>query len=228
MLCLAIAVFGISGCVTPIEIKTASKKQLKLISVIDSAVADLQTSLATFHKQKETRIREEGLVLIAQQAIDAAVGNKPEQEVNADELFEQHKQRIQPWIDYAFELPASESAIETIKKRIDKEKNSYKKEALQNDLDDLRLLKAKLEPKPPEVKNLEKIILDDINEEKKTAKKVKANLDILRAQVDLMKSMAQRVDTWLALDVSVTDEQIDGLKEAVAGAARKLSQGGAQ
>jgi hypothetical protein len=41
-----------------------------------------------------------------------------------------------------------------------------------------------------------------------------------------MKSIATKVDAWLAIDVSVSEEQADSLKKALVGAGKQLGGGG--
>ena len=69
-------------------------------------------------------------------------------------------------------------------------------------------------------------MLDDLAAEAKAATSVNDLLDILRAQIAVMKSMAQKVDAWVATDVTVTQEQADALKASLSAAAKALQGGG--
>lgn len=215
----------LAGCAAPIEFKNASKTQLELIDSVDGAVADLQAALDQFHRDMEAGILEEGHMLIARQAIDVAVSND-DSEVSADSLFEIYIKQIQPWVDYAFNLTIIDSQIVTLKKRIEATQDTVLKVALIFDLEDLELLKARLQNKPQRIEKLETIIQNNLDNERKTARQNHQNLDILRAQVALMKAMQEKVDAWLALDVTVTQEQADALKEAFNSANQALKGGG--
>jgi hypothetical protein len=222
---LGIAIL-LQGCVTPIEIKNASKAQLELIDSVDSAVADLQAALNQFHRDKEVRTLEEGRMLIARQAIDVAISNN-KANVTADQLFDIYTKQIQPWVDYAFSSSSIDERIVALQKRISATSDPVLKVAMTSDLDDLQVLQALLQNKPPEVKELEAIIRDDLVNERKTARLNRELLEILRAQVALMRAMHARVDTWLAIDVTVTQEQADALKQAF-NSAHQAIEGGEQ
>jgi len=224
---LSLSVFaltaGLVGCVTPIDVKNASRGQLELLSTLDSAVGDLQQSLDQWHQDKEELIRQEGRVLIARQAIATAIPSSQENKaITADHLFVSYDQQVRPWIDYAFLLPAIEEQIQTLTKRLEATNDPILKGALTNDVDDLRLLQAQIQAKPQLVREIEAIIQGDLTEEQQAAKDVHNKLEILRAQIALMKIMATTVDTWLAIDVTVTQEQVDGLQNAFVTAQKAL------
>ena len=86
--------------------------------------------------------------------------------------------------------------------------------------------KLALGGKPAAVTQIEAIIVDDLNGEIQTAAEIDKTLDILRAQIALMKQLAARVDAWLAIDVTVTQDQADALRQAFSAAAGSL--GGAK
>ena len=226
---LFVATILLVGCVSPIEIKTASHAEVGLIDALDSAVGNLQTGLTQFHEAQAARIREEGRMLIAQQAIDVAFPLKLGQpvRVTADRLFNEQRTAVQPWIDYAFQAPDFDASIERLEKRKEKATDPLLKAALEKQLQDLRVQKVDATAgKPQPVQDIEKIVLDDLAAEAKAATSVNDLLDILRAQIAVMKSMAQKVDAWLATDVTVTQEQADALKASLSAAAKALQGGG--
>ena len=223
--CALVGVMLLGGCVTPIEVKTASQKQLQLIRELDSAVADLQGALADFHRQKEARILQEGRVLIAQQAIATAVSGRGNAEVTADMLFENHKNKVQPWIDYAL-ADDLDAQIRLAEKRKARTNDPLVKGFFDIQIGDLRLLKATLANKPQPVKELEAVISEDLEAERTTAKSVEESLTHLRGQLALMSSMAESVDAWLAIDVSPSAEQVNALRAIVAEAAGRANGGG--
>lgn len=220
----SLAVLG--GCVTPVEVKQASKAQLELLATLDGAVGDLQQSLDQFHKSKEARIQEEGRIWIARQAIETKFPKTPKRLVTADDLFEAHKTEVQPWIDYAFLAGDVQAAIARIDERLKVVKDSALRTQLTLEKQDWQKLQLELAKKPEAVKQIEGVIVADLNDEKETATNVNKLLEILRAQVALMKQLAARVDAWLAIDVTVTQEQADALKSGFSAAATAL--GGAK
>ena len=229
----AFATFGVlgiamlfQGCATPIEIKKASMAQMELIESVDSAVVDLQSALDQFHRDKETCILKEGRMLIARQATDVAVSNSTSM-VTADQLFVTYRKEIEPWVDNAFRAPVIDERIAALENKIEAATDPVLKVAMQNDLGDLKLLRAKLKRKPEPVKEIESIIIEDLKKERMTAKQNREMLEILRTHVALMKAMHGKVDAWLAIDVTVTQEQADALEDAF-GSAYQAIEGGTQ
>ena len=218
---LVIILILLQGCVTPIEIKNASKAQLELIETVDQAVKDLGSSIEQLHRDQEALIREEGRMLIARQAVDVATtGSK---EVTADQLYKLFNEKIKPSIDFAFEATVVEQALEDLQKRIDSAPNAIVRLTLEGELEKLREKEAVLTTRPAAVKELEAGFAQDIKREQETAAAVAGNLKILRAQVALMKAMHSRVDAWLSIDVTVSQDQIDSLEDAF-GKARQAMQ----
>ena len=219
----ALVAFG--GCVAPIEVKQASKAQLELLTTLDAATAELQQSMGQFHQSIEAHIREEGRIWIAKQAIEVAYPAKaPEAMVTADALFNGHKESVQPWIDNAFfDIDA---AIARIQESLKDTKNPALQTQLKIEEQTLQKRKLALPKKPEKVAEIEAEIVASLDSEKKTATEINKVLDILRAQIALMKQMAARIDAWLAIDVTVTQEQADALRQAVSTAAGSL--GGAK
>ncbi|HWT77468.1 MAG TPA: hypothetical protein VN648_01545 [Candidatus Methylomirabilis sp.] len=222
---LLLLTIAFCGCASPSEIKTASRAEIGLISALDDAVGALQTGLAQFHQTQAARIREEGRMLIAQQAIDVAFpltqGNPTR--VTADRLFEGQRTAVQPWIDYAFQAPDFDAQMERLQKRKAKAADPLLRAALEKQLQDLTVQKADATARKPQpVQDIEQIVLDDLAAEAKTAASVSDLLDILRAQIAVMKSMAEKVDAWLAIDVTVNQQQADALRTSLSTATKAL------
>jgi len=220
---LGIAIL-LQGCATPIEIKNASKAQMELINSVDSAVSDLQAALNQFHRDKQVHILEEGRMLIARQAIDVAISND-KAEVTAAQLYDIYTKQIQPWVDYAFSSSSIDERITALQKRINATSDPVLKVAMTLDLEDLQVLQANLQNKPQRVKELEAIIQNDLDKEIETARQNRKMLEILRAQVALMKAMHGKVDDWLTIDVTVTQKQADALKNAYSSAYQAMERG---
>ena len=214
-----------AGCATPIEVKTASKAQLDLLAALDGAVSDLQQSFDQFHKAKEARIREEGRMFVARQAIAALYpANRPMKQMTADALFESYNTNVQPWIDNALALPDVEAQIVSLTKKVAATGDPALKGRYTLALQDLQELRARLvRNKPSAVTEIEEVILGDLSNERQTAQDVRRLLDILRSQIAVMKSIASKVDAWLAIDVSVSQEQADSLKDAVVNAGKAFA-----
>jgi len=212
----------VAGCVTPIEVKQASKTQLELLGVLGAAVVDLQSSLDSFHKDKQARIRQEGRIWIARQAIEVSYPLGSNSKTTADMLFETHKRNVQPWIDYAFLTDDVATTIRRLDERLKTTIDPSLKVQLTNEKLDWERLQLVLANKPSAVKQIEAVITDDLQAEQETAARVDKVLDILRAQIASMKELASRVDAWLAIDVTITQEQADALKSGFSRAASAL------
>jgi outer membrane murein-binding lipoprotein Lpp len=217
--------FAVSGCVSPIEVKQASKAQLDLIAALDSAASDLQQSLGQFHHNLEARTREEGRIWVAKQAIAVAYPETSTKEVTSDDLFKGHKEAVQPWIDYAFLSQDIDDTIKRLEDRLQKAKDPALKIQLTNEIQTWKLRQARLANKPKAVEEIEAMIVDDLNGQAQTASTVDKTIEILRAQIALMKQMAVQIDAWLAIDVTVTQDQADALRQAVSSATGSLGGG---
>lgn len=217
---LAIAML-MQGCATPIEVKNASKSQIELIKAVGEAVVNMQTSFDQFHKQKQDRIIEAGRMRIAQKAIETAVPDESTA-VNADKLFLSYNDNIQPWIDYAF--VDFDGQIKRLEEEIKSTNDEKLKDSLSFDLDDLKKKQADLHEKPQEVKNTELIYKTAFENETKTAERTHLRLEILRKQLALMNVMHGKVDAWLAIDVSPTQEQVNTLQKNITDAILKLDE----
>jgi len=227
-LLITIVVMLLAGCATPAEVKTASKAQLAVLESLDAAIVELQQGLDQFHIDKEARIREEGRMLVARQAI-ASIYPETQQtkQITADALFESYNANVRPWIDNALLWRDIDDQIASLKKRIAGTSDPARKGQLNLDLQDLEEARARFsQNKPKDVAAIEEVIAGDLDRERQTASDMNQVLEILRAQAAVMKSLATKVDAWLALDVSVSQEQAESLKEALVNARNQLSGGG--
>ena len=225
---LTIIIVALTGCATPIEVKTASKAQLSVIDTLDTAVGDLQQAFDQFHSDKETRIREEGRMLVARQAIATLYPeNRPMKQITADTLFESYDANVRRWIDNTLLWRDIDEKIASLTKRIAGTSDPAQKGQLTLELQDLQADRAQFgKNKPKAVAEIEDVISGDLDSERQTAEDVHQLLGILRSQIAVMKSIATKVDAWLVLDVSVSQEQADSLKEALVGAGKQLGGGG--
>lgn len=228
---LVLAAIGASliGCATPIEVKTASRNQLELIAALNDSVTKLGTAMEEFHRTREARIREEGRMVIARQAIDVALpdsGQQPPRMATADQLFKGYTNDIQPWIDHAFESGDLDRAIKALEDKIQATPASVQRDFLSAKLDDLRLQRSQLTNPPPAVSKADTSVSQQIANEQKTAADVKQAIKLLGIQIDLMKAAAERVDAWLAIDVTPSQEQVDALTKIISGALAGSTGGG--
>lgn len=213
-----------AGCATPPEVKTASQAQLQLIGALDDATVALSDGLTHFHQDQRARILNEGRVLIAKQAINVAVTD-PSAASTADGVFKVSNDKVRPWVDNAFVGPQIDDAIAKTLERLNKATDPFLQGSLQSDLDDLKLRKAELSKKPKDVAQLESIIQDDAKLEDQTSQNVTSVLQMLRAQLGLMKTAAITVDNWLSIDITLSKEQADGLEKAFSDAKTALDKG---
>ncbi len=220
--CLAATLVLLQGCATPAEIKTASKTQLALTKSLDDAVKDLDAAVGSFHRDQADLIRTEGRMRIARQAVLIAVAE--DDEVEADDLFEIYKSEIYPWIYGAYSGPLIATRIENIEKALARDLEPEVRIKLQKNLNELRILQANLGQKPPKLAELEDTILDNLANVTSTRADVSKTLKLLRVQIALMKAMQTRIDDWLSIDVSPSQDQINGLLKSI-GEARTAMKG---
>jgi multidrug resistance efflux pump len=97
--------------------------------------------------------------------------------------------------------------------------------SIRNELDDLKTLQAKIRTKPAEVAKLEAIFADELTAEAASIESLDRVFTVLRQQIATMKAAQQRVDAWLSIDVSVSQEQIDSLTESFRTAQKALAGG---
>ena len=225
---VTITIMVLAGCATPIEVKTASKAQLSVIDTLDTAIGDLQQAFDQFHSDKEARIREEGRMLVARQAIATLYPeNRTMKQITADALFESYITNVRPWIDNTLLWRDIDEQITSLTKRIAGTSDPARKGQLTLELQDLQAVRAQFgKNKPKAVSEIEDVIAGDLDRERQTAVDVHQLLGILRSQIAVIKSIATKVDAWLVLDVTVSQEQADSLKGAFIGAGKQLGGGG--
>ena len=209
---LAMLILILQACATPPEIKTVSKSQLELIDALDSAVSDLQSAVARFHREQADLIRIEGRMLIAQQAIDEAT--QLDKEITADQFFKHFETNVRPWYTTDFGESTVQSRLDELNKQIESESDEVRKATLVTRRNMLEFDLAEPLNKPAGVKSIENTIREGIGREQDTARNVTESLRLLRAQIALMKAMQTNVDTWLSIDVTLSDKQARELNEA--------------
>lgn len=216
----------IQGCTTPVDVKSASQKQLELISAMDSATVKLQSALDQFYQDKEMLILEYGRSQIAKEAIDVAItdGNA---EISVDDLFNAYNKDIAPWIENAFTSTKVDNELAKLNKQIQSEKNITHKIALEIKRDDLQLRKKKLTKMPDSVKKLDKILTASLTNVQKTSKQNHEMLDALRTHIGIMKNMQEKINAWLAIDITPSQEQIDSLRSTLVSGTKSI-EGGAK
>lgn len=209
---LLMAALCLSACTTPVEVKTASKRQLELIDNLETAVGDLEEAVISFHRHNKVLIENQGRVAIAQQAIDVAMDDK--KTATADQLFETYKRNVQPWVDHAFRHPGSEKRVRELEAQISETTDPRQKAKLKTQLNVLRTTPSLLRGKPSEIAELERVYQLEHEDESAKSKKLQDQLDTLVTQIAFMRSMQARVDTWLSTDVTITQELVDALSLA--------------
>lgn len=226
LIVVAACALWLSGCTTPIEVKIASKKQLELIDSLDQATRNLESALAAFHQNNQVLIKNQGRVDIARQAIAVATKKHKTTKVSADELFDTYKNDVQPWIDLAFREPADAQEIGFLRAKIAGTSDQRLKLKLQQELQDLRVGNSILRRKPEPVAELEAVYQSELDKEAESIGSLGSSLKILRAQIASMQAMQTKVDAWLSIDVTVTQEQINQLTQSFQSAHQSLSGGG--
>lgn len=207
---------GVGACTTPLEVTSASERQLALIEALDAAVSDLDDGLRELHSQNSALIRREGRILIAREAIDSALAERSEEaegseSVSAEDLFDTYRSAIEPWIDGAFRGPEVEAWIHRLEEKLRAAESPIERDSIALELQDARLEAAELAAKPPDVAMVEGDILAELSGELEAMERARRDLAVLRGQLALMRVLHERVDEWLRLDLTLTGERIDEL-----------------
>jgi len=201
------------------------KKQLKLIDSLNQATRDLESALAAFHRNNQQLIRNQARVAIARQSIDVALNGEAEK-VSADELFVAHESSVRPWIDYAFEEAGITKRIEQLKIEMAATDEAIEHLKIRHELTVLEMEKARLASKPNDVAELEAVFSGELEAEQATIETLRKQFAVLHQQIATMKATQTRVDAWLSIDVTVSQEQIDSLTESFRTAQEAFSGGG--
>jgi hypothetical protein len=69
--------------------------------------------------------------------------------------------------------------------------------------------------KPKEIKALEDILQTEMNGDASQRERLGKVLQMLEAQLDVMGVLAKTVDDWLAVDVTISQDQMDALEKTV-------------
>jgi hypothetical protein len=207
-----------TGCRTPIEIKHAARAQVELTGAIRTAVSDLQKALTSFHQDTWDTLKLEGRIAIAQQAIASAAPHLTNVQIGT--AFEISNTKVRPWIDHAFSATESDEAIAKLRMRQQQETNSMIKGAYEIEIQDLESDKASLPTPPAPIRELLNIYQQEISAEREQTEKLKVVFNTLSAQIEFMGVMAKTVDAWLAVDVTISKEQVDSLEKSFKDAAQ--------
>lgn len=228
----------LAGCRTPADVKMAADKQVRLIGETRSAADQLRSALGTYADEKEAGIETYGRMILARQAIDVAV-EESGRHVTADQLFELSNARIRPWVDQSFRraaLAAEERSLRTELEGLDQRIAASEDDAsrarlelargrVSQQLDDVRLKLAEQPEAPAPVAELEAVIAANLEDVRFTRAVTNDRLRLLMHQIEVMGMTAETVRNWLAIDVTLTQEQIDQLAEAYESGSRGIREG---
>lgn len=238
---LAFVLPAASGCVTPAEVKVAAKAQLELVDALDGAINDLQKAIDAFHTHNAERIYAYGRVQIAQEAVTQMQEGKADAaSVRADELFDAYEAKVRPWIELAFrgeKIADDREKLEEKLTKVDQQISEIpddtprkqalilEKASLTKRIADMKKLEAALGQRPASVKTLEAAIQQNLTGEETIRTEANRDFATFRKQVALMKVMATKVDVWLSIDVTVSQDQVDALEKNVTAALKAIGEG---
>ncbi len=215
----AAAALLLMACATPIEIKQASQRQLELIDALDDGVLELRSAIEDFHREQAALIREDGRMQVARAAIMGATDE--DRQTTADALFELYEDDVYPWITSSIDgdtITEMDERIGDLEEKINETGDPLVRAMLTVELNDLRLERAKLDRIPADVATIATTVRQQLAESQATSRASTQSLDHLRTQIALMREMQARVDAWLSVDVSPSQEQVDALRESLVSA----------
>jgi hypothetical protein len=213
-----------ASCATPQAIKDTSKKQLQLLDSINKATISLQQGLDEFHRDQASTIQDWARIEIATQTIESLSPTGSTTKITPDALFDADKASIQPLVDgVVADIDLQESDLDA---RISKATNplvqsnlQLQKQRLQREKDKWIVAAKDYCGNCETTRNQALTLLRD---EESTSRVVDLHLEILRAQIQVMSQMASAVDTWLGIDVTLTQDQASQLDQAYKDAIAKL------
>ena len=209
------SVIWLAGCATPPEIKEASETQLRLMGELEQAVVNFDQALVEYSNDQRALILQESTVLIAQQAIEDALATNAKP-TTADQVFKVSQAEVQPAIGGAFQIVVINAEIAALEKQIDGEENELRKQGLIAKKGAFEDLRAELDFKRSDlVKEVESVILEELTEVHDHQRNTTQKLALLRQQVKLMKELAEHVNRWLAIDVTISEDDARSLQSAL-------------
>jgi hypothetical protein len=213
-------VAALSGCATPQRVKDASAAQLQLISSLDAATKSLHDGLLGYAAADDDLIRQETRILVTRQAIYAALEKTDNRPKTFDQAFDDSNAKIRPYIDLTLQDPkqiqedeqALDDEIKKLNDQLTMMADGVAKTTISIRRDNLLKRQNALKTRPTYVKAQ----LDAGASAMKNVDTLRALVDddlaALRMQIAVMKEAATRVDTWLKIDVTPSQDQVDSLK----------------
>jgi hypothetical protein len=213
---LGILVMGcfIYGCATPAAIKQASRSQLELIKTVDSAVQDFSAALGRYYTDKENLIKQEGHMKLARQAIESSLTDTKKAE-KVGVLYDIYQDKVERYIDYGLDKDELTARQLDLEKKLEKESGLVEKAVISIQLDNM----------PEPVKNLASAFNGEIRAVRSTSEENLKMLGLLRSQLALMLTLQEKVDAWLSIDVSITQDQANAMEKTFIDAYNGLSGG---
>jgi hypothetical protein len=225
---LALALLGAGGCATPQDVKDASTAQLKLIDALDAAAKSLNEGLDQYADDQADLVRQERRVNIARVAIDTALsGQAAEARVTFVDVLALSKERVRKSVDLTMydptEIDSTGDQIKKLQEQISTMPDGPDKSALQATLNQLRRKKAAYDSVPNPVKEQEKAERDALALPAELRSAADQGVGGLRLQIAVMKELATHVDTWLKIDLTPSQQQVDGVEKTFSELIGKLN-----
>jgi hypothetical protein len=223
LLCLHLA-----ACATPQGVKDASKQQLQLLGAMNKAAIGLKQGVDDFHTQQENTIEDWARVATATAAIDSLTKKDEGKEIAADPLFEEYENSIRPYIDAAAtDFNQQANSLEALRAQKQSESDRATDPVIRRKL---QLVAANLSAMRNNAQRREAAFrgaaqrsgcqecslvrgqaLALIGDERTTVAYVDRQIAILEQQIAVMSQVAAAIDQWLAIDVTLSQQQADHL-----------------
>jgi len=219
---IAVAVtIGLGGCATPQDVKDASTTQLKLIEALDDASKALGDGLNQYAADQEALILQERKVKIARVAIQKAIQGDKDAKVTFDSIYRLSSDPQKGFIRRAADLtqfhPSEivgwDNEIERLKKVEKSSPGSAEGILAHTRINQITRFKAKYTNIPSEVKAQEDAELKALKGTDELRAVAANGVEGLRLQLALMHHLASRVNTWLNIDLSPSQTQVDSVEK---------------
>lgn len=207
------------------------------MEAMNKAAIGLKQGLDDFHSQQKNTIEDWARVETATAAIDSLTKNEEGKEISANGLFEEDADNIRPLIDAAAtDFNGQAKSFEALRKQKQTESDQATDREIRTKLQlvaanlaamrnnaqrrDAAFSSAAQGSGCQECSRVRGQALALIGDEQTTAAYVDKQIEILEQQIAVMSQVAAAVDQWLAIDVTLSQQQADQLdktyKDAIA------------
>lgn len=240
MICVSalalLGLLGAGGCATPQDVKDASTGQLKLIDALDAAAKSLGDGLNQYAADQEALILQERKVKVARVAIKEAIQGDANAKVTFDSVYrlssDPQKGIIRRAADltqlHPYEIASWDAEIKRLQEVEARAPQSPEGILAHTRINQMRRLKAQYDSLPDNIRAQEEAERAALKGTEGLREVADNGVEGLRLQIALMHYLASRVDTWLKIDLSPSQKQVDDIEKTYSDLITALDKKGNQ